>query len=137
MSRTRPVPSSTNEIAPTWMPIILLEETAACPRDGIARAALAPAVIFRNSRRFTSEFNMDFLLLSLVAADVHFPGSDSWCTIKIQFSHRDFLSCAGMERGRIWLQMKIVRGSVHKTRVQEMRVPVIPRGLDIFVEAGH
>ena len=35
------------------------EETAVCPEGGMAKAAPAPAVIFRNSRRFTSDFNMD------------------------------------------------------------------------------
>src|SRR4051794_6326841 len=33
--------------------------------------------------------------------------------------------------------MKIVCGGVHKTRVEKMGVKVIPRGLGIFVEAGH
>ena len=44
---------------PTWMPIIV-EETAVCPEVGMAKAAPAPAVILRNSRRFTSNFNMDY-----------------------------------------------------------------------------
>jgi hypothetical protein len=57
-SRTVSVPSSTNETAPTWMPIIL-EDAAVCPGAGIAKAALAPAAIFRNSRRFTSALDMD------------------------------------------------------------------------------
>jgi hypothetical protein len=34
--------------------------TAVCPEVGIAKAAPAPAVIFRNSRRFTSNFNPDY-----------------------------------------------------------------------------
>jgi hypothetical protein len=34
--------------------------TAVCPRVGIAKAAPAPAVIFRNLRRFRSDFSMDF-----------------------------------------------------------------------------
>src|SRR5690348_6607630 len=41
------------------MPIIL-EETAVCPKAGMAKAAPAPAVIFRKSRRFTSWLNMDY-----------------------------------------------------------------------------
>src|SRR6185436_2667956 len=39
------------------MPIIL--EEAVCPKVGMAKAALVPAAIFRNSRRFTSHLNMD------------------------------------------------------------------------------
>jgi hypothetical protein len=41
------------------MPIIL-ERTTVCPEVGMAKAAPAPAVILRNSRRFTSNFNMDY-----------------------------------------------------------------------------
>jgi hypothetical protein len=41
------------------MPIIL-EETAGCPEVGMAKAAPAPAVIFKNSRRFTSDLNMNY-----------------------------------------------------------------------------
>jgi hypothetical protein len=41
------------------MPIIL-EETAGCPKVGMAKAAPDPAAIFRNSRRFTSNFDMDY-----------------------------------------------------------------------------
>jgi hypothetical protein len=64
-SRTLSVPSSTNEIAPTWMPIIL-EETALCPEVGMAKAAPAPAVIFRKSRRFTSRLKGLLLYQRLV-----------------------------------------------------------------------
>jgi len=39
---------------------IISEETAASPKVGEAKAAPAPAVIFRNSRRFTSNFDMDY-----------------------------------------------------------------------------
>ena len=44
------------------MPIIL-EETAAWPEFGMAKAAPATAEIFRNSRRFKSDFNMDYSYL--------------------------------------------------------------------------
>src|SRR6185437_4548573 len=52
-------------MAPTWMPIIL-EETAVCPKVGMARAAPAPALIFRNSRRFTSRLKGFLLFASVV-----------------------------------------------------------------------
>jgi len=41
------------------MPIIF-EETKVCPEVGMAKAAPVPAAIFRNSRRFTSNFDMDY-----------------------------------------------------------------------------
>jgi hypothetical protein len=44
------------------MPIIL-ERAALCAEFGMAKAAPAPAVSLRNSRRFTSGFNMDFSYL--------------------------------------------------------------------------
>ena len=37
---------------------MVFAETAVCPDAGIAKAAPAPAAIFRNSRRFTSQLNM-------------------------------------------------------------------------------
>jgi hypothetical protein len=40
------------------MPIILVD-AAVCPGAGMAKAAPAPAAIFKNSRRFTSILNMD------------------------------------------------------------------------------
>jgi methyl-accepting chemotaxis protein len=43
----------------------------------INSTALAPAVIFRNSRRFMSNFQHGLLLFSLVAADVYVSGFDS------------------------------------------------------------
>ena len=61
------------------------EPAAVCPKVGNARAAPAPAAIFMNSRRFTSEFQHGLLLLFLVAADIYFSRFDSWRTVKIQF----------------------------------------------------
>ena len=43
----------------TWMPIILAE-TAPCPKFGMAKAAPVPAAIFTKSRRFRSNFNVDY-----------------------------------------------------------------------------
>jgi hypothetical protein len=43
-----------------------LEVVAACPEVGMAKAAPAPAVSLRNSRRFTSDFNMDLLMDLLI-----------------------------------------------------------------------
>src|SRR5580704_1629996 len=53
MSSTCSVPSSTNETAPTWMPIIFFDSPGKAIA-GIASAAPAPAVSFTNSRRFRS-----------------------------------------------------------------------------------
>src|SRR6266540_5034882 len=58
MSRTRSVPSSTNDTAPTWMPMVLAGFTAACAVERIrvgptTVAAIAPVVVVRNLLRET------------------------------------------------------------------------------------
>ena len=74
-------------------------------------------------------------LLLLVAAEVYFSGFDSRCAFKIEFSHRDVLSCAGSERGRIGSQMKVIPGRVNKPRIRKMGMTVIPRGINISIES--
>src|ERR1700722_11317599 len=46
-------------------------------------------------------------------------------------------SCASGDRRRIRSQMKIVLGRIDETRVQEAGMPVIPSGVNIFVESGY
>jgi hypothetical protein len=40
--------------------IKILRTQQLCPQVGMAKAAPAPAVIYRNTRRFTSNFNMGY-----------------------------------------------------------------------------
>lgn len=73
----------------------------------------------------------------LVAADVYLSGFDSRCAVEIQFSHRYSVSCAGSERGRTRSQMEVILGWINETWIREMRVTVIPRGLNMSVKTRH
>src|SRR6202789_3619133 len=100
------------------MPIIL-EGTAVCPMIGMAKAVPAPAAIFRNSRRFTSQLIMRCSLFCLVAADVDVFGFNTRGAVKIEFSHGPSVGRASGNRRRIRLQMKVTRGGVHKMRIEK------------------